>query len=434
MKTLNTLSLSSSTATLLAAFALASGLTGCIAPPSSLFTDLNMDELGETMDLSGTESPAATTEALPSLPQTEPVYFTDRATVDTAVGSGNYGNSSPSTTLTFDDHTTMWVMNNSGGYSGDMGRAKAAQLNWPTGVAVNRKGSIFVADMENGVVRCVNSAGTIETCIGARDRRQNGTSPFVALPLSWPAGLAFGPGEQLFIIDADYNHLYRVDPMGHRRVVARGFYHPTGVAVDKVGNVYVAGFYDDSVYKIPAEVALSPYPEYSVNTAVEKLDVDVNGPGAVAVDDRGDLYITDNGHHRILRRDSRTGEVTVVAGTGTPGYAGDGGPATEANLHFPTGLAVSPSGHVFFTDMLNNAVRVITPEGTLYTVTGTLELAGGLGDYAGDNGSAIYGELNNPYDVELDNDGNLLIADANNNRIRKITFPADIREELLEKL
>lgn len=430
MTTLKPLTLITSATQLLGALSLSTGLIGCVFPPSGFSMDF--DEL-ELVDLSMTQSPSINPEPTAELPKADAIYFSDKATVDTAVGSGDHGSSTPSTTLSFDSYTTMWVMNDTGGYSGDMGRATAAQLNWPTGVAVNRKGGIFVADMENGVVRCVNPVGTIETCVGARDRRPDGTSPVAALPLSWPSGLAFGPGEQLFIVDADYNHLYRVDPMGHRRVVARGFYHPTGVAVDKVGNVYVAGFYDDSVYKIPAEIALSPYPEYPTNAEIEKLEMDVNSPGGIAVDDRGDLYVTDNGHHRILRRDGRSGKVTVVAGTGAPGYSGDGGPATEANLHFPTGLALSPSGHVFFTDMLNNAVRVITPEGTLYTVIGNIELAGGLGAFGGDQGLALYGALDNPYDVELDNDGNLLIADANNNRIRKITFPEDIREELLER-
>lgn len=410
------------------------GLSGCFQPFQ--MGDFEFDELAESYDFLA-ETPESTSAAAPALPQSQPVYFSADAMLDTAVGSGDFGNSQPDESLYFDANTSMWFQNDTGGYDGDGHRATQGRLNWPTGVAVSKTGTMFVADLENGVVRCVNRQGILETCLGSRDHRPDGTSPFAAIPLSWPSGLAFGPMGLLFVIDADSGIVYRVDPLGHRRVVASGFLHPTGVAVDQVGNVYVAGFYTDEVFKISAEAALSPDPESRANARgrdIELLDLDVYGPGGLAVDERGNLFITDNGHHRILRRDASSGKVTVVAGTGAPGYTGDGGPATQANLHFPTGLATSPSGHVFFTDMLNNAVRVITPEGTLYTVVGDLSHAGGLGDYKGDHGPAMYGRLNNPYDVELDLEGNLLIADANNNRIRKVTLPAEIQEEVLEKL
>ena len=137
-------------------------------------------------------------------------------------------------------------------------------------------------------------------------------------------------------------------------------------------------------------------------------------PFAVAVDAQGSLYISDTSNHRV--RKVSNGVITTVAGTGTKGYSGDGGQATSAQLYYPEGIAVDGQGNVYIADEYNHRIRKVTPDGIITTVAGT----GTLG-YSGDGGQATSAQLNYPYGVAVDGQGNVYIADDDNNRIRKVT-------------
>jgi len=135
----------------------------------------------------------------------------------------------------------------------------------------------------------------------------------------------------------------------------------------------------------------------------------------VALDPAGNLYIADFGNSRV-RKVTPGGTISTYAGTGTPGFAGDGGPATAAQLSFPQGVALDSAGNLYIADSNNNRIRKVTPGGTISTYAGT-----GLQGFSGDGGPAIDAQLWFPVGVALDSAGNLYIADQENQRIRKVT-------------
>ena len=139
----------------------------------------------------------------------------------------------------------------------------------------------------------------------------------------------------------------------------------------------------------------------------------LRSPIAVALDAQGNLYIADEDDNRI-RKVSPSGVISTYAGTGIPGYSGDRGPAINAELNFPTGIAIDPQGNLYVADLGNFVVRRIAVDGTINTVAGN-----GNPNFAGDNGPATSAQID-PVAVAVDSQGNLYIADGVNYRIRKV--------------
>ncbi|HXT46300.1 MAG TPA: hypothetical protein VN748_19675 [Pseudonocardiaceae bacterium] len=138
-------------------------------------------------------------------------------------------------------------------------------------------------------------------------------------------------------------------------------------------------------------------------------------PEGVTVDSSGTLYIADYGNHRV-RKVTRDEVITTVAGTGSPGYGGDGGPATAAQLNRPCGVAVDDAGTLYITEWHHHRVRKVTPDGMITTVAGT-----GNSGYSGDGGPASSAHLNTPSGVAVDNARTLYITDDFNHRVRQVT-------------
>ena len=137
--------------------------------------------------------------------------------------------------------------------------------------------------------------------------------------------------------------------------------------------------------------------------------------GSVAVDRAGNVLFTDPYNHIVLRLDGTTGGVSLVAGNGTPGYSGDNGPATSAQLHLPVGIAVDSAGNLYIADTGDSRVRKVS-NGVITTVAGN-----GTEGSSGDNGPATSAQLLLPVGIAVDAAGNLYIADTGNNRIRKVS-------------
>ncbi len=144
-------------------------------------------------------------------------------------------------------------------------------------------------------------------------------------------------------------------------------------------------------------------------------------PNGLALDEKGDLHISDIGSHRILKLDRR-GRLVVIAGTGEGGFGGDGGPATKARLFAPHDLAFDTDGNLLIADTYNHRIRRIDRRGIITTVAGN-----GKAAYSGDNGPATQASLNNPQGLAFDREGGLLIADTFNHVVRRVDRDGRIR-------
>jgi uncharacterized protein (TIGR03437 family) len=263
------------------------------------------------------------------------------------------------------------------GYAGDGGLATAAQLYTPSGVAVDSAGNLYIADSLNNRIRAVSATGMITTVAG------NGTTGYsadggsaTAAPVPDPKGVAIGANGSLYISSSAI-----------RQVSAAGI----------IGTAAGNGSFSDSGDGGPA-------------TAAQLWD-----PRAVAIDATGNLYISDLSNGRI-RKVSTAGIITTVAGNGSYGYSGDGGPATAAQLNSAAGIAVDSAGNLYIADSLNNRIRAVSATGMITTVAGN-----GTGGYSGDGGPAIHAELSGPQGVALDASGNLYIAESGNHRVRRVS-------------
>jgi sugar lactone lactonase YvrE len=221
-----------------------------------------------------------------------------------------------------------------------------------------------------------------------------------------------GVGGDLFIADTANNRLRQVGPDGIIASVPAGsFSAPFGLVLDREGNLFVADTYNRRVQKVAADGTIS--------TLLGQTELSL--PSAVAVDGHGNLFIADSNDHRI-RKVSPDGSLTTVAGTGAAGFAGDHAAATAAPLNAPSGLAVDREGNLFIADRYNHRVRRLAPDGSLTTVAGT-----GTPGFAGDEGPATAAPLNFPSGVAVDSQGNLFIADSLNHRVRRVGVDGVIR-------
>ncbi|OYV76399.1 MAG: hypothetical protein B7Z74_00540, partial [Deltaproteobacteria bacterium 21-66-5] len=294
------------------------------------------------------------------------------------------------------DHSTGIITTVAGngtyGFSGDGGPATAAELDIIQGVAVDSSGNLFIADTNNRRVREVDLATDVITTVAGNGTRafSGDGGPATAAELDAPESIAVDSLDDLFIADRTNNRIREV-------------HHATGVITTVAGNG-TAGFSGDGG---PATAA------------------ELDAPESVAVDSSGDLFIGDAFDNRIREVDLTTGVITTVAGNGTGGYSGDGGPATAAELNFPAGIAVDSSGDLFIADRTNNRIREVDlTTGIITTVAG--DGAGGVfGGFGGDGGPATAAELSWPAGVALDSSGDLIIADSNE-RIRKVDLTTGV--------
>jgi trimeric autotransporter adhesin len=200
---------------------------------------------------------------------------------------------------------------------------------------------------------------------------------------------------------------------------AARLHHPWWVAVDAKRNLYIADWANHRVRKVSAggtmtTIAGTGQPGYSGDGG-PATRAKLNNPWSVAVDGEGNVYITEHHGHRV-RKVSASGTITTFAGTGVRGSSGDGGPATSATLSEPYGLAVDRGGNVYVAEHTGMRVRKIDRRGRITTLAGS----GALG-LSGDGGPATTATFRWPYGVAVDRKGNVYVADYYNNRVRKVS-------------
>ena len=319
-----------------------------------------------------------------------------------------------------------------GGFQGDGGAAIEARLQRPQGVLVDPLGNIYIADTENHRIRFVSvETGIIQTIAGTG----------VAEDLNTPRGMVL-QGDLLIsqmgnhVVSTVQNDvLFAFAGIGigqfggdGGRALDANLRSPAGLAVDQHGNIYIADTDNHRIRKVDSNGIIT--------TAVGSGDPDqgsfggdggagtqarLNRPSAIAIDQNGNIYIADTDNHRIRKVDSN-GIITTVAGMGQNGFAGDGGAGTQAQLNSPQGIAVDARGYLFIADTNNHRIRLLDLDsGLIQTVAGT-----GMGEFDGEEGSALTVSINAPHGLALSPTGTLLIADAANHRIRELSVLFDL--------
>jgi hypothetical protein len=276
--------------------------------------------------------------------------------------------------------------------TGNEGNSGDAQLNSPTGVAVTADGGFLVAYRDTHVVRKVSSAGVITRVAGTGNLGDSGDGgPATAAEIAGPFGVA-GTADGGFLIGHFFDHVVR--KVSSAGVITR---------VAGTGTTSAIGGDDDPP---PVEFSGDGGPA----TAAQ-----LNAPQGVTGTADGGFLIADTNNH-VVRKVSSAGVIMSVAGTGTtPGNSGDGGPATAAEIAGPFGVAVTADGGFLIADTNNHVVRKVSSAGVITRVAGT----GTLGN-SGDGGPATAAELNFPLGVAVTADGGFLIADYGNHVVRKV--------------
>src|SRR5205823_790191 len=253
---------------------------------------------------------------------------------------------------------------------------------WPHDVYVDPSDDVYIADSYNHVIRKVDhTTGVITTVAG------NGVGGYAGdgglatqARLDHPKGIFTDGAGSMWIGDTNSNVIRKVDPNG---------------IITTVAGTHVQGYSGDGG---PATSA--------------KL----NRPRGIVIDKNGDLIIADRYNFRIRKVDHVTGIITTIAGTGTAGFSGDGGPALQAQFNDCHGnIALDAAGNLYIPDTLNNRIRMLDTQGILTTVAGN-----GKGGFGGDGGPAIDAQISHPRGAAIDYLGNMYIAEASGDRVRKV--------------
>jgi trimeric autotransporter adhesin len=345
---------------------------------------------------------------------------------------------------------TTVVGGNGGNYSGDGGPAIYAQLNWPVAVALDSSGDLFIADLNNDVIREV-TAGIINTVAGNTLTGYEGDGLTAEIArLNYPVNVKTDKKGNFYIAD-QFNHVIRkvVDTSNIISTIAGNgfeagtglggysgdggqatnaeFYSPAGIALDKTGNLYISDIGNSVVRRVDTSGIITTIAGNGSGSGYSgdgglATNAKLSQPEGITVDNTGNLFIADQ-YNNVVRKVSTAGIISTVAGNGygagttthTGGYNGDGGQATAAELSGPADVAVDASGNLYIADQNNMVIRKVSASGVITTFAGN-----GTAGYSGDGGNAIYAQLKFPSGVAVDSAGDVFIADFENNAIREV--------------
>jgi sugar lactone lactonase YvrE len=324
------------------------------------------------------------------------------------------------------------VGNGTNGFSGDGGMATNSTLSSPQSVAADGNGNLYIADYGNNRVREAGANGIISTVVG---RAVNDGDSATNATINFAYGTAFDTIGNLYVADSFDNRIRKVDINGVITTVAgngvraysgdggaatnASLKQPMGVAVDFLGNIFIADSWNYRIRKVDTNgiittIAGNGTAGYS-GDGLLATNAKISNVWGLSVDQNGNLYITDSGNSRI-RKVGPDGIISTLAGNGAPGFSGDGGAATNAELFLPSAAALDSVGNLYIADSQNNRIRKLDTNNYISTVAGN-----GSRNFSGDGGAATNAGLSTPYSVVVDSIGNLFITDTYNARVRKVS-------------
>lgn len=329
------------------------------------------------------------------------------------------------------------------GSSGDGGMSFNAGLYNPRAVALDRSGNLYIADQNNNRIRRVDTNYVITTFAGKGSAGYSGDGGMATNALLYaPNGVALDSAGNLFIADCSNNRIRKVDTNGIITTFAgkgtSGFSGdgnqatnaalnvPGGIAFDLAGNLFIADYGNNRIRKVSTNGIITTFAGCgSIGFSGDgdlATSAMLKNPSGVAVDGAVNLLIADSGNYRIRKVDTN-GIISTIAGNGSSGHSGDGGPATSAGITYPVGLALDNAGNLLIADNTYR-IRAVWTGGIITTVAGN-----GTTTYS-DGGSALSAGLSGPKGVAVDSTGNIYISDLT--RVHKVignpvyppTFPS----------
>lgn len=326
------------------------------------------------------------------------------------------------------------------GYSGDGGPAHSAQLNNPYGIARGPDGALYICDMGNHVVRKVDKKGIITTVAGTGKPGYSGDGgPATAALLNEPYEVRFDKTGNLFFVEMANAIVRRVDAKaktistvagcgktgfsgdGGPAIEAR-MNQPHSIQFDAQGDLFICDILNRRIRKVDMKSgSISTFAGTGEKAATpdgaQISGTPLNGPRAIDFDKEGNLWLALREGNSVCKADMSAGTWRRIAGTGTQGFTGNGGPAREATLSGPKGLSVAPNGNIYLADTESHSVRMID------AAKGTLELIAGAGEKGdGPEGDPLKCKMTRPHGIFVDADGTVFIGDSENHRVRMVGF------------
>jgi sugar lactone lactonase YvrE len=327
------------------------------------------------------------------------------------------------------------VGNGTAGYASNV---QQDALNFPYDVAFDTLGNLLIVDDHNWALRKVEANGSIITIAGNHTLGYSGDGGVpTSFEVSYTHSATVDCQGNIYLADAGNGVIHKINTSGHSSIIVNAniqsgcsgdgglavnasLKYPDGIIADCSGNLYFCDANCNTVRKVNSSGYISTIAGINNKAGYSgdggpATNASLNNPFGIALHSGGDIYISDLGNN-VIRKVNSSGYISTIAGNRTFGYSGDGGLAVDAQLNYPYGIAFDTVGNLYVVDNGNNVIRKIDTSGYISTVVGN-----GTSGYSGDGGLAINATINNPKGINFDSFGNMFLADSNN-VIRKVYY------------